>query len=127
MPDLAHVFGSDLSVALTGDLATVDTDTWTQQRILRRLLTNLGGYIWQPGYGGGLPAMIGTPVSLGQIQGIVTTQMALETAVDQTQPITVTVVTNNAGTVSLTVAYTDAASGLVTTLDLPPSLALTLT
>lgn len=127
MPDLAHVFGSDLSVASTGDLATVDTDTWTQQRILRRLLTNLGGYIWQPGYGGSLPAMIGTPVSLGQIQGIVTTQMALETAVDQTQPITVNVVTNNIGTVSLTVTYTDAATGLATTLSLPPSLALTLT
>ncbi len=127
MPDLAHQWGSDLSVASTGDLATVDTDTWTQERILRRLLTNLGGYIWQPGYGGGLPAMIGTPVLLGQIQGIVTAQMALETAVDQTQPITVNVVTNNTGTVSLTVTYTDAASGLVTTLSLPPSLALTLT
>ena len=127
MPDLAHAYGSDLSVAANGDLATVDTDPWTQQRILHRLLTNLGGYIWQPSYGGGLPRMIGTPVSLGRIQGIVTAQMALETAVNQTQPITVIVVTNNTGTVSLTIAYTDAASGLVTTLDLPSSLALTLT
>ena len=127
MPDLALSYGGDLSVAANGDLATVDADAWTQQRTLRRLLTNPGAYIWQPGYGGGLPRLIGTPVSLGQIQGIVSEQMAQETAVDQTQPVTVGVVTNNAGAVVLTIAYTDAASGLKTTLDLPPSLALTLT
>ncbi len=119
MADASHYFGGDLSIAPTGDLATVSDAVEVQQRIVRRLATNLGGYIWQLTYGAGLPAMIGDPASLSQIQGIVTQQMALEAGVDQTQPITVTGTTDNLGTLGITISYTDASSGQGMVLTLP--------
>ncbi len=39
MPDLSHLWGNDLTLSPTGDLATADTPNVTQQRVLRRLLT----------------------------------------------------------------------------------------
>ncbi len=119
MTDLAHVFGSDLSISATGDLATVTDAAEVQQRLIRRLCTNAGAYIWQLSYGAGLPAMIGDPVSLSRIQGIVTEQMALEAGVDQTQPIGVTGTTDNLGSVAITISYIDAASGQGMVLTLP--------
>ena len=47
MADISHTFGADLSLSATGDLLCVTGDTLTQQRVLRRLLTNAGDYIWQ--------------------------------------------------------------------------------
>ena len=47
MPDLAHQFGADLVAGATGDLAVVDGPALGRQRVLRRLLTNPGDYIWQ--------------------------------------------------------------------------------
>jgi hypothetical protein len=119
MPDLSHSFGADLSVSGTGDLATADGSTWTQQRIIRRLCTNQGAYLWQLIYGAGLPARIGDPVTLAQIQSLVQEQMTMEAGVDQSQPVTVAGTTDNLGTVRLTISYTDAASGLPTSLTLP--------
>ena len=119
MPDLAHIFGNDLAISPTGDLATVDGPAWTQQRVLHRLLTPVQGYIWQLAYGSGLPQMVGDPVALQAIQGIVVEQMRMEVGVDQTQPIGVDVVTDNLGTVTLSISYTDAATGQATELTLP--------
>ena len=59
--DLAHWFGQDLNVAASGDLLTVDGTAKGQQRVLRRLLTNPGDYIWEPTYGAGLASKIGQP------------------------------------------------------------------
>lgn len=119
MADLAHDFGGDLSIGAAGDLSAVTDAIEVQQRLVRRLATNAGGYIWQLTYGAGLPAMVGDPASLSRIQGIVTEQMALEAGVDQTQPITVTGTTDNLGTLSITIGYVDAASGQGMVLTLP--------
>ena len=54
MPDINHLWGNDLAFSATGDLATADVPTLTQQRVLRRLLTNPGDYIWELDYGAGL-------------------------------------------------------------------------
>lgn len=59
MQDLAHYFGNDLSVSAAGDLLAVDGDTKTQQRILRRLLTNPGDMMFHPDYGAGLGQWVG--------------------------------------------------------------------
>jgi hypothetical protein len=119
MPDLSHYFGGDLSTGPSGDIATVTGSTETQQRIVRRLATNTGAYIWQLPYGAGLPAMIGNPVSESQIRGIVVEQMAMEAGVDQTQPVGVKTTGTNLGSIGVTISYTDAASGQATTLTLP--------
>ena len=121
MPDLAHTFSADLSFSSSGDLASVDGSPWTQQRVLHRLLTPIQGYIWQLTYGSGLPQMVGDPAALQRIQGIATEQMQLEAGVDQTQPIGVSVATDNLGTVTLSISYTDAASGQPSKLSLPLS------
>lgn len=119
MSDLAHYFGSDLSINANGDLATADGLLETRMRIIRRLCTNAGGYIWQLPYGAGLPAMIGDPVSASRIQGIVSEQMQMEAGVDQTQPVTVSGTTDNLGSVAITIGYTDATTGQAMTLTLP--------
>jgi hypothetical protein len=79
--DLDHDFGGDLALGPTGDLATVTGTVLGQQRVLRRLLTNAGDYIWHLAYGAGLPAVIGTPVDAVTIEGMVRGQIFLEAAV----------------------------------------------
>ncbi len=119
MADIAHVVGSDLAVGPTGDLAIVDLADWTQQRVLRRLLTNPGGYIWQLTYGAGLPIMVGTTVSVQQTAAIIRRQIGLEAAVSQ-QPEPVVVMQGGpSGTVFATVTYQDAQTGVSQNLDIP--------
>jgi phage baseplate assembly protein W len=105
--DLWHIVGSDLTAAASGDLLTAAEPDRTQQRILRRLLTNPGDYIWDTTYGGGLGAMIGQPINVPQITGIVRAQMALEPSVLQDPAPVVNVTADNTGVVSLTIQYTE--------------------
>lgn len=119
MADIAHVVGSDLTVGPTGDLAVVDLSDWTQQRVLRRLLTNPGGYIWQLTYGAGLPVMVGTTVSAQQITAIIRRQMSLETAVLQQPEPVVVMQKGQPGTVFATVSYQDAQTGVSQILNVP--------
>ena len=95
--DLFNYFGSDLSTSHTGDLLLVDGITLSQQRILRRLLTNPGDYIFDLTYGAGLPSFIGIPLSqsvYAQITGLITSQMYLETSVQQNPPPIITLKSN---------------------------------
>jgi len=46
MSDISHLWGNDLTIGPTGDLAVASNDGLTQQRVLRRLLTSVGDYIW---------------------------------------------------------------------------------
>ena len=119
MADIAHIVGNDLSIGLTGDLAVVDLADWTQQRILRRLITNPGGYIWQLNYGGGLPGMVGSTVSAQQTAAIIRKQMALEAAVATQPEPTVTVLAGENNEVFATVSYQDAQTGTSQTLLVP--------
>jgi len=107
MSDLSHSFGSDLEVTVSGDLAAVSGSALGQQRVLRRLLTNAGDYIWQLAYGAGLPSMIGMPVDAAAIAGLVRSQIFLEGAVAQT-PTPVIDVQAESSVVSLQITYTDA-------------------
>ena len=111
MPDLWHQFGSDLMVGATGDLSAVSGSLAGQQRVLRRLLTNPGDYIWQPTYGAGLGKFVGSPVSAAQIQAVVRSQIFKEAAVARSPEPVVDVAANASGAVSITIRYADAASG----------------
>lgn len=122
MPDLSHQWGSDLSIGSTGDLATVTGPSLGQQRLLRRLLTNPGEYIWQPGYGAGLARFIGQPTNPLQIQALIRSQIFRESAVARTpEPIIdVSVSPGEAeGTVYVYIRYQDAPSGQTQVLSFP--------
>jgi hypothetical protein len=72
--DLSHQWASDLSIGPTGDLALASGSMLGQQRVLRRLMTNPGDYIWQLGYGAGLGQFIGQPTNASQIQAVIRSQ-----------------------------------------------------
>ena len=118
MPDASHVFGGDLSFGPSGDLAAVLSDAQTKQRVTRRLLTNLGGYIWQSTYGGGFPAFVGAPVTADQLSAIATAQMALEASVLQSPAPSLTATADPYGNVTVTIVYatSNGAQKLVTPL-----------
>jgi hypothetical protein len=122
--DLFHYWGTDLTASNTGDLLTVNGIVRSQQRVLRRLLTNPatpttpGDYIFEPDYGAGLPQFIGQPFdrqkSVARIRG----QMLLEDSVAPTPPPVINVAPigtdNTAFSVSIT--YQDAATNKQVTL-----------
>lgn len=119
MTDLAHYFGNDLLFSATGDLAAVDVPVVTQQRLLRRLLTNPGDYIWHPGYGAGLGRFVGQPINVAQIRAIVRRQVLMERAVARTPAPVITVQAAANNTATVTIRYADAATGQVQTLSTP--------
>ena len=112
MADASHQWGSDLAVGSTGDIGTVAGSVLGQQRVLRRLLTNPGDYIWQLDYGAGLASFIGQPVSPLQIGAVIRSQIFKEaTVARQPEPIIDVQVAPGGGTVYVYIRYADAASG----------------
>lgn len=110
MPDLDHTFGGDLSVSASGDLLTADSLTLSQQNVLRRLLTNPGDYIWHPEYGAGLPGLIGQPIDVPTVTGLIRSQMALESTVSQSPAPVITVTPITSG-MAVNIQYTEVDSG----------------
>ena len=115
MVDLALQFGGDLAVGPTGDLALAGGAMLTQQRVLRRLLTNPGDYIWQLNYGAGLGQFVGQPGAPAAIAGVTRAQLLQEAAVAPSPSPVVTAVAGNDGTVTSTLTYADAATGRAST------------
>ncbi len=111
MADLWHQFGADLAVGPTGDLLPVDNAALGQQRVLRRLLTNPGDYLWAPGYGAGLARFVGSPTAAARIGAVVRSQIFREAAVARAPEPDITVSADGAGTVYVHVRYADAPSG----------------
>jgi len=114
MADASHQWNSDLMISATGDIATADGALLGQQRVLRRLLTNPGDYIWQLDYGAGLARFIGQPVNPSQIRAVIRSQIFKEAVVArQPEPvIDVQIAPGGAsGTVYVYIRYVDAPSG----------------
>ncbi len=114
LSDLYHYFGTDLSPSNTGDLLTVTAIARGQQRVLRRLLTNPGDYIFQPEYGAGLAKWIGATADLAAMRALIRGQMLLEPSVSaQPEPdVSVLPIANQAGGgFAVAISYTDAPSG----------------
>jgi hypothetical protein len=112
MHDLFHEWSSDLSVGSGGDLALSTGSDTVNQRVCRRLLTNAGDYLWNLDYGGGLAQFVGKPANTADIEAVVRTQLALETAVPATPPpqISASVVDAGNGYVVATITYSDPSS-----------------
>jgi len=112
MNDLYLTWGGDLEVDSSGDLAIATGSDSVSQRVCRRLLTNLGDYIWNLDYGGGLAQFVGLTSDIAGIEGVVRTQLALEASVPTTPPPTVSVRVADAanGYVVASISYADPSS-----------------
>lgn len=109
--DIYHVWGEDLQVSPTGDLALVDKTEMVRQRILRRLMTAAdGGYLWHPEYGAGVPEKVGSPYDPAAIQAVIRTQIMAEASVSR-NPIPQITVTPITGGVYCYIQFWDAESG----------------
>lgn len=106
MADISHVWGSDLSLSPTGDLAAVEGSDAGRMRVLRRLLSNPQDLLFHLDYGAGLPRQIGQNTDAESIEGIVRTQLFQEAAVQQDPPPNV-VVSPIFGGVTIQVVYQD--------------------
>ena len=111
MPELAHLWGADLAIGPTGDLALVSATIEGQQRVLRRLLTNPGDYIWQLDYGAGLAQFIGRPGGESAIRAAIRGQIFKEPAVARTPEPLIDVQFANTGAVYVQIRYADATTG----------------
>ncbi|HEX7854430.1 MAG TPA: hypothetical protein VF503_12115 [Sphingobium sp.] len=119
LSDLSLYVGDDLSSGPTGDLAVVQVVARGQQRILRRLLTNPGEYLFHPDYGAGLPTQIGRNASLAEIKGIIRGQILAEAVVARSpEPIITVAPVDNAagGGISVRIEYFDAPTSTAATL-----------
>ena len=128
--DLSNLIGTDLNITsvstnTTADIQNVVNPVEGQQRVLRRLLTNPGDYVWQPNYGAGLAKYIGQPMNQLAISGVIRQQMKLERAVKQFPPPSVQVQTSKGGTVLAGIQYIDAESNLTSALSIPLTQVLT--
>ena len=111
MADLGHLWGTDLSWSPNGDLTLADVPTVTQQRVLRRLLTVPGDYIWSLDYGAGLASFVGLPGAANAIVSAIRGQLFKEKAVAQTPAPAVTLSPDQAGNIYVQVTYSDALLG----------------
>lgn len=105
--DVNHWVGGDIGTSPTGDLGLVNGDTRTQQRIVRRLVTNPGDYIFHTDYGAGLPQKIGQTLDIGALRGLIRSQVLKEEGVAQTPEPQVDVASITNG-VSVHIRYTSA-------------------
>lgn len=116
MADLFHLWQNDLVASATGDLLTADGTTLGKQRVLRRLLTNKGTYIWHPEYGASLPSLVGNGADAASLTGIIRSQIYLEPAVSQRPEPSISVQVLTDGSVYIAILYVDASSGQQTSL-----------
>lgn len=119
MFDIFHNWGDDLAVGNSGDLALSSGSDTINQRILRRLLTNPGDYIWNLDYGGGLGQFVGQPVDSREIEGVIRTQLLREAAISVSPPpgIVTTVTDAAGGNVAVAITYSAPASPRAVTLN----------
>lgn len=116
MADADLVWSGDLAVSPTGDLSMVDGTILGQQRVLRRLLTNLDDYTWQPTYGGGLGQFVGQVAGTRAITGNIRGQLYAEAAVAHQPEPAVTANTLPDGSVFVDITYADAVTATTQTL-----------
>lgn len=116
MPDIHHWYGDDLQLSPSGDLAVVDGIDLGNQRIVRRLMTAVEGYLWHLDYGAGIPQRIGDPLDLSLIEALVRSQIYLEASVARVPPPTITV-SPILGGVFVQIVYTVARTQLQTSIE----------
>lgn len=110
MADLGHYWSGDLGWSPGGDLLLATGSEATRQRILRRLMTVAGSYLWHLGYGAGLPTRIGEVLDLAALEGVARRQMLAEAGIAR-DPLPAVTVTPVVGGAAISIRYADAATG----------------
>ncbi len=108
-------WGADLAVGPTGDINALPISADIQARIIRRLLTNPGDYIWHTDYGAGLGRYVGEPYSPAIIEGAILIQLKLETLVATAPAPTIQIKQSGSGPtpgLAVTVQYQVAGTAL---------------
>lgn len=113
MSDAFLVWSGDFLASPTGDLGTSSASMLGQQRVLRRLLTNPGDYLWNLGFGAGLGQFIGAPCDVEVIRASIRSQIFKESAVARTPEPSVDVQASVDGSVYVQIRYVDATTGAV--------------
>jgi phage baseplate assembly protein W len=90
MYDLNLPWGGDLSLSPQGGTELISGSALTQQRIIRRLLTNQGDYIWDPTYGGNLRQYVDEPFDVAAVTAHVQAQTVLESTVQSVLSVVLT-------------------------------------
>jgi hypothetical protein len=101
-------WGGDLSTGPSGDILVTSVQAEVQKRIIRRLLTNAGDYIWHVDYGAGLGTFVGETFLPKFIENTILDQLEYENVIAATPPPAVQVnqaPAGSASTVSVTVQY----------------------
>jgi hypothetical protein len=111
MPDAALLWGGDLGLSATGDLSLARGTDLGQQRVLRRLLTNAGDYMWHLQYGAGLGQFVGQAGAAASAQGVVYRQIFSEAVVSRQPAPVVTAAVADDGCLTMRIQYVDAANG----------------
>jgi len=111
MPDAALLWGGDLSFTPAWDIALVTGTVLGQQRVLRRLLTNPGDYIWHLNYGAGLAQFVGTTVNVAAIRSTIRSQIFMESAVARLPEPAINVQSSPNGSVYVYIRYVDSTAG----------------
>jgi hypothetical protein len=109
--DISHIPGNDLLVDATGDIATSDGSQLGQERVLRRLFTNPGAYIWHLQYGAGLARFLGRPMAAARIRAVIRSQMYQEAAVARLPAPVISVKPGRDGIFVANIQYIDANTG----------------
>ena len=120
--DLNHLWGQDIVTSPTGDLGVVSAGTRSQQRVIRRLLTNpldANGppdYPLHPTYGAGLARYVGQAVDAGKLRALIRGQMLLEDSAARNPEPQITATRPDPSTSSFYIRYTLAGTGAPVTL-----------
>jgi len=115
VPDLYQWWGSDIQVSPSGDIAPVDGLDRGNQRVLRRLLTSPGDYLWHSDYGAGLGKMVGKTTDVNTINALINSQIMAESCVAKNPlpQIHVAPITNG---IYINIKYTNSETGSQSTL-----------
>lgn len=123
LADLSQLWGADIVTSPTGDLGIATDATRSQQRVIRRLLTNpldANGppdYAMHPDYGAGLARYVGQNVDLAKMRTLIRGQMLLEDSVAKNPQPQITLTQPDPATLSVYIRYTIASSGAPATLN----------
>lgn len=118
--DISLYVGGDLSPSAVGDLLSANGTIRGQQRVLRRLLTNQGEYLFHPTYGAGLPSFVGQVADVAKIQALIRSQILLEDAVARSPAPVITVTPINRGItggLAVSIQYVDSVTNQSTSLN----------
>ena len=107
MSDVTLIWGGDFSAGNTGDLSLVSGVGLGQQRVLRRLLTNPGDYIWDLSYGAGLGQFVGSPTNAAAIRSAIRSQIFKEASVARLPEPVIDVQSGPGGSVYVQLRYVD--------------------